>query len=179
MLFRSALLFLMFIGGFVALLVVMHGEIPGGLGAAVDLARDAGKLSLTPNGWGSGGLVAALTAPYGAASVLVGASWGLIGPYGTDQLMAQRMLACSNKRQAQLAVLGSYFSVLIVGLAFLVGVGLIGYYEHTPHSGLLRLASHGSASNILYSSKFSSRAFADLFELSRELCYACKHLFAL
>ena len=126
----DALLFLMFIGGFVALLVVMHGEIPGGLGAAVDLASDAGKLSLTPNGWGSGGLVAALTAPYGAASVLVGASWGLIGPYGTDQLMAQRMLACSNKRQAQLAVLGSYFSVVIVGLAFLVGVGLIGYYEH-------------------------------------------------
>ena len=74
--------------------------------------------------------MAALTTPYGAASVLVGASWGLVGPYGTDQLMAQRMLACSNKRQAQLAVLGSYFSVVIVGLAFLVGVGLIGYYEH-------------------------------------------------
>lgn len=126
----DAVLFLMFIGGFVALLAVMHSEIPGGLGAAVDLARGAGKLSLTPDGWGSGGLVAALTTPYGAASVLVGASWGLVGPYGTDQLMAQRMLACSNKRQAQLAVLGSYFSVVIVGLAFLVGVGLIGYYEH-------------------------------------------------
>ena len=126
----DALLFLMFIGGFVALLAVMHGEIPGGIGAAVDVARETGKLSLTPDGWGSGGLVAALTTPYGAASVLVGASWGLVGPYGTDQLMAQRMLACANKRQAQLAVLGSYFSVVIVGLAFLVGVGLIGYYEH-------------------------------------------------
>ncbi|MEC8513386.1 MAG: hypothetical protein VX015_14680 [Planctomycetota bacterium] len=126
----DALLFLMFIGGFVALLAVMHGEIPGGVGAAVDVARESGKLSLTPDGWGSGGLVAALTTPYGAASVLVGASWGLVGPYGTDQLMAQRMLACANKRQAQFAVLGSYFSVVIVGLAFLVGVGLIGYYEH-------------------------------------------------
>ncbi|MEC7232727.1 MAG: hypothetical protein VXW31_07305, partial [Planctomycetota bacterium] len=126
----DALLFLMFIGGFVALLAVMHGEIPGGVGAAVEVARESGKLSLTPDGWGSGGLVAALTTPYGAASVLVGASWGLVGPYGTDQLMAQRMLACANKRQAQFAVLGSYFSVVIVGLAFLVGVGLIGYYEH-------------------------------------------------
>ena len=43
--------------------------------------------------------------------------------------MAQRMLACANKRQPPLAVLGSY-RVVIVGLAFLVGVGLIGYYEH-------------------------------------------------
>ncbi|MEE2941357.1 MAG: hypothetical protein VX460_13290, partial [Planctomycetota bacterium] len=108
----DALLFLMFIGGFVALLAVMHGEIPGGIGAAVDVARETGKLSLTPDGWGGGGLVAALTTPYGAASVLVGASWGLVGPYGTDQLMAQRMLACANKRQAQMAVLGSYFSVV-------------------------------------------------------------------
>lgn len=126
----DALLFLMFIGGIGALLAVMHGAIPGGLGAAVELAKDSGQLSLLPEGWGSGGIVAALTTPYGAASVLVGASWGLVGPYGTDQLMAQRMLACADKRQAQLAVLGSYLSVVVVALAFFVGVGLIGYYEH-------------------------------------------------
>lgn len=126
----DALLFLMFVGGLGALLVVLQLEVPGGLAESVELARESGRLALRPEGWGGGGIVAALTTPYGAASVLVGASWGLVGPYGTDQLMAQRMLACANKRQAQWAVLGSYLSVIVVALAYFVGVGLIGYYEH-------------------------------------------------
>lgn len=125
----DALLFLLFIGGIVALLAVMHMEIPGGLGAAVEGAREAGRLELFPARGGDRGLVAALTSTYGLASVFIGASWGLVGPYGTDQLMAQRMLACSSRRQAQLAVVGSYLSVVIVALAFFVGVGLFGYYE--------------------------------------------------
>ena len=96
----DALLFLMFIGGFVALLVGCAG--PGGIGAAVDVGRETGKF-LTPDGQqrrvGGGA-----DHPYGAASVLVGASWASSAP--TERTSsAQRMLAC--ECQAQLAVLGS------------------------------------------------------------------------
>lgn len=125
----DAMLFLLFIGGIGAILVTLHGQIAGGLGAAIDLAHEKGRLRLFGDGSASDGLAEVLTSPYGLVSVFVGASWALIAPYGTDQLMAQRILCCRSKGAAQLAVLGGYFAVFVVAASFLVGVGLLGYYD--------------------------------------------------
>lgn len=128
----DALLFLLFLGGIGALLATLHTGIPGGLGEAVADAEASGRLRLWPKGDDGAHWTSFLTSPYGWASVLIGAGWGLIGPYGTDQLIAQRMLTCKSKGDAQLAVLGSYLSVVIVGLSLLVGIGLVAYFEeHT------------------------------------------------
>lgn len=128
----DALLFLLFLGGIGTLLLTLHLGIPGGLGEAVADAEASGRLRLWQKENGDAHWTSFLTSPYGWASVLIGAGWGLIGPYGTDQLIAQRMLTCKSKRDAQLAVLGSYLSVVIVGLSLLVGIGLVAYFkEHS------------------------------------------------
>ena len=132
----DALLFLLFLGGIGALLLTLHLGITGGLSEAIQDASDTGRMRLLASadaGAASGvHWTSFLTSPYGWASVLIGAGWGLIGPYGTDQLIAQRMLTCKNQRSAQLAVIGSYLSVVIVALSLLVGVGLAAYFkEHS------------------------------------------------
>ena len=123
----DALLFVLFIVGLCAMLVVLQGDIDGGLGAAWTAASEAGRLQLFDPSW-------SMLAPYTLFSVVVGASIGFIAPYGTDQLIAQRLLTCRSKRDAQLAMLTSNLSVIVVGLAFAVGIGLIGYYGQTEMS---------------------------------------------
>lgn len=123
----DALLFILFIVGLCAMLVVLQGDIDGGLGAAWTAASDAGRLQLFDPSW-------SMLEPYTLFSVVVGASIGFIAPYGTDQLIAQRLLTCRTKRDAQLAMLASNLSVIVVGLAFAVGIGLIGYYGQSEMS---------------------------------------------
>lgn len=130
----DAMLFLLFVAGIGAILATLHSEITGGLGAAIDLARESGRLGLFDPAGASGGIISILTTPYGLVSVLIGASWGLVAPYGTDQMIAQRILCCRSRGAAQLAVLGGYFSVVVVALSYLVGVGLLGYYDQNSMS---------------------------------------------
>ncbi|MEL6907435.1 MAG: hypothetical protein AAFP22_18655, partial [Planctomycetota bacterium] len=114
-------LFLLFVGGLAAMLAFLESNVPGGLVDAFAQADEAGRLSLVVPSW-------SMLDAYSAFSVVVGASIGLIAPYGTDQLIAQRLLSCRSRRDAQLAMLFSNVSVVVVLLAYAVGVGLIGYY---------------------------------------------------
>ncbi len=129
----DAMLFLLFVGGMLGMLVALHAGVEGGLGESWRLAMDSGRLGLIDTDF-------AFTKPYTLWAVLFAASWGLIGPYGTDQLIVQRLLCCRSKRDAQLAMVGSYAAVIVIALAFLIGIGLYGYYlEHAMSEGALAL----------------------------------------
>ena len=129
----DALLFLLFLGGMVGMLVALHVGVDGGLGESWRLAMESGRLQLVDTEF-------AFTKPYTLWAVLFAASWALIGPYGTDQLIVQRLLCCRSRRDAQLAMVGSYAAVVVIGLAFLIGIGLHGYYlEHTMSEGAASL----------------------------------------
>ncbi|MEM9801045.1 MAG: hypothetical protein AAGA20_12030 [Planctomycetota bacterium] len=117
----DAFLFVLFLLGMGVMLIALHSGTEGGLVESLRIASETGRLSLVDTEF-------AWTKPYTLWAVLIGASWGLIGPYGTDQLIVQRLLCCRSKRDAQLAMVGSYFAVVIIALAFLVGIGLVGYY---------------------------------------------------
>ena len=109
----DAFLFLMFLAGLVGMLYVLHLGSDGGLVASVDLARETGRLTFIDTDF-------AFSKPYTLIAVIFAVSWGYIGPFGTDQLIVQRLLCCKNERDAKKAMIGSYLSVVVIALAFLV-----------------------------------------------------------
>lgn len=131
----DAFLFLLFLAGMGTMLAVLHGAIDGGLAAAWELAEASGRTALIDTDF-------AFSKPYTLVAVLFAASWGLIGPYGTDQLIVQRLLCCRSRRDASRAMLASYAAVVVIGMAFLVGVGLLGYYaSHAMSPGAAELVA--------------------------------------
>ncbi|GAB4188390.1 MAG: hypothetical protein Kow00105_03010 [Phycisphaeraceae bacterium] len=131
----DVMLFLVFvIGGVVALLVVAH-HLPGGLGQIVNEGWEAGKFRLwrfseadSPGpGW-----MNTFTSPYTLAAAFIAVTFGNIGAYGTDQLLAQRIFCCKSRGAAQLAVIASWAAEAVVALMLLVGVGLWAFYKHNP-----------------------------------------------
>jgi Na+/proline symporter len=117
----DAFLFLMFLAGLVGMLFVLHAGADGGLMASIDIARETGRLTFIDTDF-------AFSKPYTLVAVIFAISWGFVGPFGTDQLIVQRLLCCKDERDAKKAMIGSYLSVVVIGLAFLVGIGLLGYY---------------------------------------------------
>lgn len=65
----------------------------------------------------------------------IASTWGNVAAYGTDQLMAQRLLCCRNVRDARLALVSSSVAMLVSVLVAFVGVGLFAYYERFPLEG--------------------------------------------
>jgi len=68
-------------------------------------------------------------------AALFAASWGGVGAYGMDQLMAQRVFCCADLRAARKAILWSSLSVLVTAVVALVGVALYAWYERRPLQG--------------------------------------------
>ncbi|MFH1747170.1 MAG: hypothetical protein ABIG44_09030 [Planctomycetota bacterium] len=62
----------------------------------------------------------------------IASTWGGLGAYGTDQLLAQRMFCCKNAKDARWAIISSTFSQVVTITVMLVGVGLYAYYQQTP-----------------------------------------------
>ncbi len=134
----DALLFLIFVvGGLVSIGVVAY-QFPGGLGAVIDTGWAAGKFKLWTltstadageyaSRWGS-----MLCEPYTLWAAVIAVTFGNIGSYGTDQLLAQRIFTCRSQSDAKLAVLSSWVAELVVALMLLVGVGLWAFYQQFP-----------------------------------------------
>lgn len=66
---------------------------------------------------------------------IIATSWGGIGAYGMDQMMAQRVFCCASVRDARKAIVASAASVLVTVLVAFVGVGLAAFYERHPLEG--------------------------------------------
>lgn len=125
----DVILFLVFLLGAAIALVVVASEVPGGFGEIFRMGWRDGKFELwdvqfTP------------TKAYTLWAAAIASTWGNVGAYGTDQLMAQRIFCCNGPAQARKAVLWSWLGILgVTVIVMLVGVGLYGYYHHYPLQG--------------------------------------------
>lgn len=135
----DVMLFLVFVGGAIVALAVIHTQYPGGLGEVIHLGWDAGKFKLWTlfdegntkyaSAWGE-----VFARPYTLWAAVIAVTFGNIGAYGTDQLLAQRIFTCKNLRHAQIAVITSWAAELVVAVMLLVGVGLWAYYAKFPEA---------------------------------------------
>ncbi|MGH9456176.1 MAG: sodium:solute symporter [Thermoanaerobaculia bacterium] len=109
--------------GAIAAAVVLAGEIPGGLLAAVDLGAAAEKFRLFD-------FSLDLTRSYTFWAGLIGGCFLTMSTHGTDQFMVQRYLCTDRPRRAAVALLSSGLVVLIQFAGFLlIGVLLFAYYR--------------------------------------------------
>jgi len=127
----DVLLFLVFlIGAFVALGTVAY-HLPGGFGEVIRVgweAKDSGS-------WGKFTFFDFSLDPARQYTIWTAAflcTWGSLGAYGTDQLLAQRMFCCKNARDARWAIISSIASQVVTITVMLVGVGLFAYYRQQP-----------------------------------------------
>ncbi|MEM1097261.1 MAG: hypothetical protein AAGH92_00600 [Planctomycetota bacterium] len=135
----DVMLFVVFVGGGLIALGVIQAEVPGGLPAVVDQGWDAGKFKLWTlfeegdsefaSAWGE-----VFARPFTLWAAVIAVTFGNIGAYGTDQLLAQRIFTCKSKGQAQLAILTSWAAEAVVALMLLVGVGLWAFYAAYPEA---------------------------------------------
>lgn len=123
----DALLFLVFVTGGVAALWVILAELPGGWSQFVEVGSAAEKFTVF-----NIDQAFSLTTPYTLAAAGFAVVIGNIGVYGTDQLLAQRIFCCKDKRSAQYAMMASYLGELVTTLMLLVGVGLFVFYTAFP-----------------------------------------------
>ncbi len=135
----DVMLFLVFvIGGIVALGVVVD-QLPGGFGQLFHDAGEAGKfklwsinLSRPENSqyasiWGE-----VFAEPFTIWAAIIAVTFGNIGAYGTDQLLAQRIFCCKSEGHAKLAVMTSWAAEAVAALMLLVGAGLWVFYQQFP-----------------------------------------------
>ncbi|MCH2106200.1 MAG: hypothetical protein MK291_06120, partial [Planctomycetes bacterium] len=113
----DAVLFLLFLAGIGAALWTVSGTVDGGLSAALSAGWSEGKMRLFD-------LRFDLSAPYTLWAAVIASTWGGVGFYGTDQLLAQRLLCCQDVRSARRAIVVSYAAVLVTVLVALVGIAL-------------------------------------------------------
>jgi SSS family solute:Na+ symporter len=121
--------FFVYMLGAAAALVILLGDLPGGLGGLWDSAAQDGRLRVFDFSWD-------LAEPYTFWAGLIGGGVLSICSHGVDQLIVQRYLCARNQRDAQRALL---LSAPIVGLQFafflFLGLGL-SYYFATLHPDL-------------------------------------------
>ncbi|HVO13138.1 MAG TPA: sodium:solute symporter [Vicinamibacteria bacterium] len=108
-------------GAGIALWVLAHA-IPGGLGPLV--ASRAGTLF---------DLSSDLSRPYTLWAGLLGGAFLAMASHGADQLIVQRLLACRSLRDAQRALIGSGFAVIVQFSLFLtIGIALASFFGGRP-----------------------------------------------
>jgi SSS family transporter len=141
----DVMLFIMFFfGAFVALATVAY-QLDGGLVEVFRVgwnARGAGAAAGEATPWWDWGKFTffdfetdwpeIFTKPYTIWAAVVGATWGSLFPYGTDQLIVQRMFCCRDEKHARWAIISSTAGQVVTFTVMLVGVGLYAYYRQAP-----------------------------------------------
>lgn len=126
----DVVLFFLFIVGIAVSLWTVHNALAGvgsGLPEALVEGWRAGKFEVINTSTD-------LSQPYTLWVALFVASFGQIGPYGCDQLMAQRLFCCRGPKEARKAIVASIAAVGIIAAVALVGVALWAYYKEFPLS---------------------------------------------
>ncbi len=151
----DAMLFLVFVVGGLVAIGVVAAEVPGGLGQVVAEGMAADKFRLFSLGAGQDSAFATAAGrlfcePYTLWAAIFAVTFGNIGSYGTDQLLAQRIFACRSAKDAKIAVLASWSAELVAALMLFVGVGLWAFYRAFPDrlSGAAAAAVAENADNI-------------------------------
>jgi SSS family solute:Na+ symporter len=155
-------LFVAFLAGAVAALLVVVSNLSGGWGELFRVGWAATTSGVPWAEWGGAKSSGAWgkftffdfstnpTRAYTFWAALIAATWGGVGSYGTDQLMAQRMFCCKGPRDARRAIISSAVAMVVTMIVALVGVGLYAYYQaHEPSpTGKALLASETSGDRI-------------------------------
>jgi Na+/proline symporter len=130
----DVILFLCFmLGAFVALGTVAY-NLSGGIGEMLRVGWNAAE----SGAWGKFTFFDFSTDPLRAYTIwtaVIASTWGGLGAYGTDQLLAQRMFCCKNTKDARWAIISSTLSQIVTVTVMLVGVGLFAYYQANPLTG--------------------------------------------
>ena len=124
----DGILFLLFLVGITIALVTVGNHVDGGVPAALAQGWDAGKFRFLDFDTDP-------TKAYTFWAALIAATWGGIGFYGTDHLLAQRLFCCKDARDARRAIIGSIAAMAVTFLVALVGIGLFAYYREHPLEG--------------------------------------------
>jgi solute:Na+ symporter, SSS family len=99
-----------------------------------DYITEAGKTAVIvlPSSFGD-----AFTVTYTLAAGIFGGMFLSMASHGTDQLIVQRLMACKNLRDSQLALVASGFFVLVqISLFLVVGMYLYTWYQGAPFADL-------------------------------------------
>jgi Na+/proline symporter len=135
----DAILFLLFIVGIITILVAALGGLPVGVGEVLANAHEAGKLKLIAAAAPAASELTFFPWLFTEADTLWAAlffaSWGMVGPYGTDQMMVQRLLCCRDVKSAQKAMLASYCAMIVTILVAGIGIALWAWYDTFPPTG--------------------------------------------
>jgi Na+/proline symporter len=124
----DVVLFALFLAAIAIALSTALAHIDGGVTATWEYAQAAGKLQFL-------NFSTRLSEDYTLWAALIAQGLGGLGTYGTDQLMAQRIFCCKNKREAQKAILASYGAMLVTVSVSAIGLALYAYYQEYPLSG--------------------------------------------
>lgn len=148
----DVILFLAFVLGALVALGAVVANLPGGLAEMLRTGWESKSSGVPWARWGAAeesgpwgkftffDFRADPTRAYTFWAAIIAGTWGGVGAYGADQLMAQRMFCCKSAREARWAIISSAASPLVTVVVALVGVGLFAYYQsHTPSPEALGL----------------------------------------
>lgn len=113
----------LYLFGAAVAIFAIQSILPGGWGTALSEAAAAGKTQFLDTSLD-------INVTYTIFAGLFGGAVFTMASHGTDQLIVQRLLTCTDLRSAQKALIGSGVVVIIQFLLFLlVGIGLWAFYD--------------------------------------------------
>ncbi|MGE3180837.1 MAG: hypothetical protein AB7N71_04345 [Phycisphaerae bacterium] len=127
----DAILFVVFLLGAAIAFITACDAVPGGLSKVLEIGWNA-KAS---GEWGKFTFFNFSIDPaetYTIWTAIIAITWGSIGAYGTDQLIAQRMFCCKNEKEARWAIISSAASQIVTVTVAFVGVAVFAYYSFPP-----------------------------------------------
>lgn len=127
-----------FLGGFAALGFIVYELPAGSLGEAFRYLFGVAWNAKESGPWGKLTLFDFSISPtreFTIYTAAIAATWGGLGAYGTDQLMAQRMFCARSMKEGRRAIIASSFGQLTTITMLMVGVGLFAYYTAYPLNG--------------------------------------------
>ncbi|NNF13806.1 MAG: sodium/solute symporter [Gemmatimonadetes bacterium] len=116
----------LYLFGAAVTIVAIQYLVPDGWGAVWVAGAEVGKTQLLDFSLDR-------SVPYTIFAGLFGGAFLTMASHGTDQLIVQRLLTCTDQKASQKALIGSGFVVILQFLLFLmVGLGLWAFYQGRP-----------------------------------------------
>ena len=117
-----------YIGGAIAAIIIVTGDIGGGISAAISRAAEAGKYELFNFSF-EGGLSGFFSTPYTFIASIIGGAFLSMASHGVDQLIVQRLLAAGSLEKSRRAlILTGGIIIFQFGLFLFLGSLLYVFY---------------------------------------------------
>ena len=124
----DVILIFLYLGSAVLAAIYLINMLPDGWASVLGSASLDDKFSIINLGF-SNGVTSFFSDPYTLIGGIIGGAFLSMASHGTDQLIVQRLFSIKNLKDAQKAIIGSGFIVILQFAIFLVlGVMLYAYY---------------------------------------------------